>query len=167
MALIRCPGCKNDTSDSLANCPNCGAALHGSGPSLFDRGREARFAASASTITQAMGGEAPPPAATTLDPGSIVARAAGLGVKLKAAALVAGLLVLAFVPHAVPLLIVAAVFWALWNRRRTDSQQRSGDVEALRILVNEVRRPRSQSSTDRPLTRLRKLEEQLRSRPRA
>ena len=112
-------------------------------------------------------GMAQPPAATTLDPGSIVARAAGLGVKLKAAALVAGLLVLAFVPHAVPLLIVAAVFWALWNRRRTDSQQRSGDVDALRILVNEVRRPRSQSSTDRPLTRLRKLEEQLRSRPRA
>jgi hypothetical protein len=114
-------------------------------------------------MTEAMG-EAPPAAATTLDPASIVARV-GLGVKLKAAAL--GLLVLAFVPHAVPLLIVAAVFWALWNRRRTDSQQRSGDVEALRILVNEVRRPRSQSSTDRPLTRLRKLEEQLRSRPRA
>ena len=166
MALIRCPGCKNDTSDSLANCPNCGAALHGSGPSLFDRGREAPSAASAPTMTEAMG-EAPPAAATTLDPASIVARAAGLGVKLKAAALLAGLLVLAFVPHAVPLLIVAAVFWALWNRRRTDSQQRSGDVEALRILVNEVRRPRSKSSSDRPLSRMRKLEEQLKSRPRA
>ena len=62
MALIRCPGCKNDTSDSLANCPNCGASLHGSGPSLFDRGREAPFAASAPTMTEAMGGEAPPPA---------------------------------------------------------------------------------------------------------
>ena len=166
MALIRCPGCRNDTSDSLANCPNCGAALHGSGPGLFDRGRDASFTASAPMKTDAMG-DARSPAVPTLDSPSRAAPAAGFGVNLKAAAGVVVLLVLAFVPHSVPLLIVAAVFWALWNRKSTGSERQGGEIDALRILVNEVRRPRSKSSSDRPLSRMRQLEEQLKSRRRA
>ena len=167
MALIRCPGCRNDTSDSLANCPNCGASLHGSGPGLFDRGAASADAASAPIATEPMGGSWPT-ASPTLDPGSRAAQAASLGTKLKAAAFVVVLFVLAFVPHSLPIVIVLAVFWLMMNRNRAGSGKQRNQVEALRIFVNEVRKTRSTvSSGGRPLERMRKLEEEIRSRRQA
>ena len=167
MALIRCPGCRNDTSDSLAHCPNCGAPLRGSGPGLFDRGAATQSPmpiARSEPGSFASATHTAPPTPGVLDPASRAARGSGWSTQAKAIGFVVVLVVLAVVPHSLPILAVLAVLWMMANRTRAGSGSGPTQVEALRILVDEVRRPRSQTSTERPLERMRRLEEQLKRR---
>ena len=163
MSLIRCPGCKLDTSDSLAHCPSCGTALHGSGPKLFEQpgmpvespGPEPSTEIPMDSSTFATTPTEPPP----------TAELGGIGSTAKAIGIVAVLLALAFVPHFFPLLVVAAVFWQILKRRT--SGKPSPQMEALKIFASEVSRSRNRSSKERPLEALRRVERQLKTPPRA
>ena len=147
MSLVRCPGCRLDTSDSLAHCPNCGAVLHGSGPRLFDQPSSPSHVAMSS----------PPPA-----------QGAGLSTQTKAIAFVIAIILLAVMPFLVPLAVIAAVFWFFSKSRKPGQQSRQ--MDALKILVSEVSRAKqqgSQISKERPLEMLRRIERQLKTPPRA
>jgi hypothetical protein len=138
MALIRCPGCKLDTSDSLDNCPSCGIALRSGGRSLFAQ------------ATAPATGEPPPPPAT--------APATASGPLPKIVGLVLLVIALSFIPHAFPLLAVGFILWQLAKRRGGAPSNRQAEV--LKILVDEVRKAKKSPST-RPLEMLRRIEQQL------
>src|ERR1043165_7223648 len=115
MSLVRCPGCKLDTSDSLAHWPSCGAVLHGSGPPLFEQpAAEPRVE--------------PTPSASQ-------AQSPGVSTQAKAIAWVIVIVVLALVPFLIPFAVMAVVFWLVSKSRR--SGQQTKQMEALKILVTE------------------------------
>ncbi len=146
MSLVRCPGCKLDTSDSLAHCPNCGRAFHGAAP------RE-----TASFVSTTMP-----------EPSSPAAPGAGPSSQTKAIGFVILLVVLAVVPHSLPFVVMAVVFWLLANRQRSSAKRSTQtQLEALKVLVSEVSRARNQGSqvsrgsSERPLEMLGRIERQL------
>jgi hypothetical protein len=147
MALVRCPGCKLDTSDSLVHCPSCGTALHGPGPKLFDPQPGAAMPTAPAASPSRSGPSIP------------------IGSTAKAIGAFVVLLVVALVPHGFALLVVFAVLWIL--AKRTGSAKPSPRMEALRIFVDEASRARSVGSKERPLEMLRRIEQQVKTRPKA
>src|SRR6185295_19122881 len=133
MSLFRCPGCKLDTSDSLAHCPNCGAVLHGSGPRLFDH----QPAPAPDPHRQA------PPAFEAAEP-TPSAQATGFSTRAKVIALAVVIVMVAYKPFALPFVVMAIVFWLLAKSKKSGGQ--SPQMEALKILVSEVKRARDQGS---------------------
>ena len=155
MSLIRCPGCKIDTSDSLAHCPNCGIAIGGRGPRLFDH----RPATTQSHPTPPpISHSVPTPMSHPTPAGQAPAVSLQLGGGTKAILFVIGLLLIALLPATIPLVVMAVVFWFLAKRQKATPQ-----VEALKILVSEVTRARSGGQKQRPLDMLRQIEERLRN----
>jgi len=170
MALIRCPGCKLDTSDSLEHCPICGISLRGSGRRpLFDAShappQHAPMTVSA-TLSRDSASFEPSPQQGQPDPetphGALprTASVQGTGTAVKTIGFVILISVLALVPHSFPLLILAVIGYLVW---RNKSGNPSPQSEVLKILVNEVRRPRSTASTGRPLDMLKRIEQQVKA----
>ena len=155
MSLIRCPGCRLDTSDSLAHCPNCGRSFGGSGPRLFEHGPAASepprkpLALETTTATAPHSIEYPKPSA---DP--------GVSKLVKGIGLLIGLVLLSFVPSLIPPFVMGVVFWFMAKRQKSLAQ--SPQIKALKIFVNEVSRAGTSGSKERPLDMLRRIEEQLR-----
>jgi hypothetical protein len=132
MALVRCPGCKFDTSDSLAACPHCGTALGTRSqapkaglPSEVSRGRS----------------KAPLP----ISLGRLVVP-------------ILALFALFVAPKLLPFLLVLGVVWLLRKSRQSD--RRGLENEALQILLRQAQgRPRG--PVGRPLERVRRIERQV------
>ena len=136
MSLIRCPRCKLDTSDSLDRCPNCGLAM-GSVASTEPAGW------SREQMPESAPTSSPPPVARTGSPRQLL-RIPGM------VWMILVLVVLATVPHAFPLLIVAAIGWQIWRRSR--SGERTLQTEAWRVFLREP---------EKPLERLQRIEREL------
>jgi hypothetical protein len=144
MALVRCKSCGIDTSDSLERCPNCGGSPAGL--------RLASVVASAAEAAKAGGdAEAAAQALKTLSP--------SLANVPRIVWPVAALIILAIVPHALPILVGLTVLWMLGRGRRAsrDGERRTQD-EVLQILKRQPSSAR-RSSSDRPLERLRAMEQ--------
>jgi hypothetical protein len=132
MALIRCPGCKFDTSDSLATCPHCGTVLGARSqtpkaglPNEVSRGR------SKAPLPVSFGRLAVP---------------------------ILALLALFVAPKLLPLLLVLGIVWLL--RKSRQSNRRGLETEGLQILLAQAQgRPRA--PVGRPLERLRRIERQI------
>jgi hypothetical protein len=90
----------------------------------------------------------------------------GIPTQVKVFGLVALLVVLALVPHSFPLLVIGVIFWLLAKRQKS-SGKLGPQMEALKILVNEVGRARNKGSKERPLEMLKRIERQLKTPPRA
>ena len=143
MSLIRCPSCKLDTSDSLVRCPNCGFTL-GSSPLLASlQSHTADAIATSSTLAQG---------AARSGPFSQLASVPRMFW------LTAVLVVLAFVPHAFPVLIVLAIAWQMFQRRSAGDKKMQ--AEAWQAFVRELK-GLNKSSSDKPLERLRRIERDL------
>ena len=146
MSLIRCPRCKLDTSDSLDRCPNCGIAM-GSVASTEPAGwsRDAMPALAPTSSS--------PPAA---NPRTGVSRQL---LRIPAMLwMILVLVVLATVPHAFPLLIVLAIGWQVWQRRR--SGERMLQTEAWRAFLRELQST-AKTTPEKPLERLQRIEREL------
>jgi hypothetical protein len=141
MALIRCPGCAFDTSDSLAACPHCGAAL----------GR-----ASHEEPTASLPRDAPPARRGNQVPFS--EKGPGLSSFGRAFVPILVLLALFVAPKLLPLLAVLGIVWLVRRSRR--SNQRSLETEALQVLLRQAGGgPRGPAG--RPLERLRRIEREI------
>jgi hypothetical protein len=132
MALVPCPGCRFDTSDSLAVCPHCGAAL--------GRRSQAPTESSPSDTRRARSG-GPLPSSF----GRLVVP-------------ILGLVVLLVAPKLLPLLFVLGIVWLL--RKSRLSNRRGLQTETLQILLRQAGAgPRG--PVGRPLERLRRIERQI------
>src|SRR5262249_6546745 len=132
MALVRCPGCKFDTSDSLAACPHCGTAL---------RTRSQAPKESSPSEVSRVRSQAPLP----ISFGRLVVP-------------VLALIALFVAPKVLPLLLVLGIVWLLRKSRK--SNRRGLQTEALQILLRQAGvGPRG--PVGRPLERLRKIERQI------
>jgi hypothetical protein len=132
MALVPCPGCRFDTSDSLAVCPHCGAAL--------GRRSQAPTESSPSDMARARSGGLPP---------------SSLG---RLVVPILGLFVLLLAPKLLPVVFVLGIAWLL--RKSWQSNRQEPQTEALQILLRQgkgdPRRP-----AGRPLERLQRIERQI------
>jgi hypothetical protein len=132
MALVPCPGCKFDTSDSLAVCPHCGGAL--------GRRSQAPTASLASDMPRARSGGPLP-----FSFGRLVVP-------------ILGLFMLLVAPKLLPLLFVLGIAWLL--RKSRQSNRRGLETDALQILLRQGGAgPRG--PVGRPLERLRRIERQI------
>jgi hypothetical protein len=148
MALVRCKSCGIDTSDSLERCPICGGS-----PS----GRQLASVVAAATE-----------AASRAADGGDKARAAAQALSQLSRQLprvpgvvwvVAGLVLLAAVPHVLPILFVLAILWMFGRGRRASHEtQRSMESEVLKVFKNRAPAAK-QSAAGRPLERLRAIEQ--------
>ena len=144
MALVRCKSCGIDTSDSLERCPNCGGSPAGL--------RLASVVASAAEAAKAGGdAEAAAQALKTLSP--------SLANVPRIVWPVAALIILAVVPHALPILVGLTVLWMFGRGRRAsrDAERHTQD-QVLQILKRQPSSAR-RASSDRPLERLRAMEQ--------
>lgn len=144
MALIRCPGCKLDTSDSLDTCPYCGAPLKAPPASPVSPPAGAGSGV-ASDVPQRRASFSPKPSRSSFVK-TIV------GIAIVACALV--------VPGGVAIALIGLLgYWVLSTRQGTTSRVQA---EVLRRLAErrgaEVRR----SVADRPLSALSRIEAGLR-----
>jgi hypothetical protein len=145
MALIRCPGCKLDTSDSLDTCPYCRAPLKGPPARPVSPPAAAAESGVASDVPHRRGSFSPKPSRS-----SFVKTVVGLA--LLACAIV--------VPGGVAIALIGLLgYWVLFVRQGTTSRVQA---EVLRRLAErrgaEVRR----SAADRPLSALSRIEAELR-----
>jgi len=148
MALIRCPGCRLDTSDSLDTCPYCRTPLKA-----------------------AAAGSGPPPAPELSQPGSEAApepahRRKAIAPKPSRQSLVKpilGLVLLAAalaLPGGIAIAVLALLgYWMLSGRQTTPS---TAHREAIRRLVLKGGAQVRRSAGDRPLGVLSRIEEELR-----
>ena len=150
MALVRCKNCGIDTSDSLERCPICGGSPSGL------RLASVVAAATAAASRAAEGGDKAEAAAQAL---STLSRQ--LPSVPRAVWIVAVLIVLAAMPHALPILFVLAILW-MFSRGRQASQktQRSLEGEVLKVFKNQASSAR-RAATSRPLERLRTIEQAM------
>ena len=146
MALVRCPGCKFDTSDSLAVCPHCGIALRGGAPS----GRPTEIFAEKVSIRRNPGSTA-----TAAGPARALARPWGSHRPLAAIPL---LIALFAAPYLLPPLIVAGMAWLMRKQRRSSEQNLQTEVFEI-LLRNSGAAPRG--PVGRPLEHLRTIERKL------
>jgi len=143
MSLIRCPSCKLDTSDSLERCPNCGFTL-GSSPLLASlQSHAADAVATSSTLAQSA---------------SRSGALAQLASVPKLFWLTLVLVVLAFVPHAFPVLIVLAIAWQMFQRR--SAGDRKLQLETWQAFVRELQGVQK-GEPGKPLERLRRVEREI------
>jgi len=151
MALIRCPSCKLDTSDSLPTCPNCLAPLGSSG-----------HAAHWNPAIHGTASQAPITSATISSGGQ-----QGLGssvlksVPLPVWVILAGVALVA-VPFVLPLILVALVWSAMAKRR--GNRERSIGGEVFDIVLREARDMAKSRGEGRPLDRLKEIEQLLRAK---
>jgi flagellar biosynthesis component FlhA len=148
MALVRCKSCGIDTSDSLARCPICGSSPSGL------RLASVVAAATEAANRAAEGGDKAQAAAQAL---SQISRQ--LPSVPRVVWIVAGLVVLAAIPHAFPILFVLAILWMFSRGRQTSQKtQRSLQSEVLKVFKNQASFAR-RAGADRPLERLRAIEQ--------
>lgn len=155
MSLIRCSGCKLDTSDSLEHCPYCGAGLGGK-PA---RTMEAQIGAVTSDTPGGRFGDAPAipmpapksPAAARPTPNKLLRGVLGLIV----------LVVFFGVRGGPAIVILAAVAYAILKARAAVSP---AQIEALRRFAEQAKANRAQGrpASERPLDVLRQIETQIR-----
>jgi hypothetical protein len=148
MALVRCKSCGIDTSDSLERCPNCG----GSPAGLRLTSVVASAAEAATEAAKASGDvEAAAQALRTLSP--------SLPNVPRIVWPIAALIILAVVPHALPILVGLTVLWMFGRgRRASQDAARNTQQEVLQILKRQPPSAR-RASSDRPLERLRDVEQ--------
>jgi hypothetical protein len=147
MALVRCKSCGIDTSDSLERCPNCGGSPTGV---LLASVVAAATEAASRAATAGGDAEAAARALKKISP--------QLGNVPWIAWIVAALVMLAVVPHAFPILVVLAILWLFGRgRRASQAAEQSMQNEVLRILKS--RAPSVGRAVDRPLERLRLIEQ--------
>jgi hypothetical protein len=147
MALIRCPGCKLDTSDSLDTCPYCRAPLKGPPARPVSPPAAGSVAESGVTsdVPHRRGSFSPKPSRSRF-----VKTVVGLA--LLACAIV--------VPGGVAIALIGLLgYWVLFMRQGTTSRVQA---EVLRRLAERGRAEVRRSGADRPLSALSRIEAELR-----
>jgi hypothetical protein len=132
MALVPCPSCKFDTSDSLAACPHCGT--------VFGERSQAPTASSAGDVARA-----PSKGSVPFSFGRLLVP-------------ILGLLALLTAPKLLPLLFVLGIVWFL--RRSRQKNRRGLESDALQILLRQAEGG-PPGPVGRPLERLRRIERQI------
>ena len=149
MALVRCKSCGIDTSDSLERCPICGGSPSG------HRLASVVAAATEAASRAAEGGDKAEAAAQALSQISRqLPRVARVGW------IVALLAMLVALPHAFPILFILAILW-MFSRGRQASQrtQQSLQSDVLKVFKNRASSVARRAGVDRPLERLRAIEQ--------
>ena len=156
MPMIRCPGCKLDTSDSLEHCPNCGAGLNGK-PARTVAGQTGYVA------------PAPAPGLPVQIPPVHTPPAASRAATLKSSnPLVRGILALialvvcAKVPGGPAFVIFAAIAYTILRAKKTVS---SAHIEAFRRFAEQASKNHAAGGPPpkRPLEFLREVEAEIKS----
>jgi len=147
MTLIRCPGCKLDTSDSLDTCPYCRAALKG--PPATPVSPPAAVPAAGSSVTSDV-----PHRRASFSPKPSRSRFVKtvVGIALLTCALV--------MPGGIAIALIGLLgYWVLSARRGTTSRVQA---EVLRRLAARRGAEVRHAATDRPLSALSRIEAGLR-----
>jgi hypothetical protein len=147
MALVRCKSCGIDTSDSLERCPNCGGSPMG-----------LRLTSVVAAATEAANQAAKAGGDARAAAQALKKISPQLGSVPWIVWIVAVLVMLAVMPHAFPVLVVLAILWLFGRgRRASQATAQSTQNEVLRILKS--RAPSVRQAVERPLERLRLIEQ--------
>lgn len=154
MSLIRCPGCKLDTSDSLDHCPYCGAGLGGKPARVM----EAQMGAVTADTPGGRFDDVPPVSvpgpqsreATVQPPNKLLQGVLGL----------IALVMFVAVPGGPAWVILGTIVYVVLRARKTFS---GAKIEAFRRFAEQANAARvsGQKPAKRPLDLLRQIEAEI------
>ena len=148
MSLVRCKSCGIDTSDSLERCPSCGGSPTG-----------LRLASVVAVATEAASQAAKAGAGSDVAVEALKKLSPQLMSVPRIVWIIAGLIILAAIPHAFPILVVLTILWLLGRGRQASQKTERGvQNEVLQILKRQPSSAR-RAPADGPLERLRVIEQ--------